>query len=173
MLAVPGLLPPLQRRNAGLGALPELERIVERLAGHDLVFAIGAPAFTYHVEGWGPHLPQGAQLVQITEDPQIAAWAPAGIARPDSTKAARGRARMPIDRLRRRMTNSLHTYEASCPERLRLIFVRTLANRKRNGPRRRNRRRRTPLLGSDVQLVHGGVAEHAGATARNASRSSP
>ncbi len=39
------------------------EKIVGLLAGHDLVFALGAPAFTYHVEGFGPHLPEGAPLV--------------------------------------------------------------------------------------------------------------
>lgn len=61
------------------GFLPAMrERIVERLAGHDLVFALGAPAFTYHVEGSGPHLPEGATLVQLTDDPQVAAWAPTG-----------------------------------------------------------------------------------------------
>src|SRR6185369_11064315 len=38
----------------------------------------GAPAFTYHVEGRGPHLPGGAALVQLTDDPQVAAWAPTG-----------------------------------------------------------------------------------------------
>lgn len=61
------------------GFLPAMrERIVERLGGHDLVFALGAPAFTYHVEGTGPHLPEGATLVQLTDDPQVAAWAPTG-----------------------------------------------------------------------------------------------
>ena len=61
------------------GFLPAMrERITERLAGHDLVFAIGAPAFTYHVEGQGPHLPAGAALIQLIDDPQIAAWAATG-----------------------------------------------------------------------------------------------
>ena len=61
------------------GFLPAMrDRIVERLAGHDLVFALGAPAFTYHVESKGAHLPDGARLVQLTEDPQVAAWAPTG-----------------------------------------------------------------------------------------------
>jgi benzoylformate decarboxylase len=61
------------------GFLPAMgDRIVERLAGHDLVFALGAPAFTYHVEREGPHLPPGASLVQLTEDPQVAAWTPTG-----------------------------------------------------------------------------------------------
>ena len=61
------------------GFLPAMrERIVERLAGHDLVFAIGAPAFTYHVEGHGPHVPSGATLYQLVEDPALAAWTPVG-----------------------------------------------------------------------------------------------
>jgi len=61
------------------GFLPPMrERIVERLAGHDVVFAVGAPAFTYHVEGHGPHMPEGAELVQLTDDPQVAARAPTG-----------------------------------------------------------------------------------------------
>jgi benzoylformate decarboxylase len=62
------------------GFLPAMrERIVQRLAGHDLVLAVGAAAFTYHVEGQGPHLPAGAALYQLTEDPQTAAWAPQGL----------------------------------------------------------------------------------------------
>ncbi|MEH3087465.1 MAG: benzoylformate decarboxylase [Xylophilus ampelinus] len=61
------------------GFLPAMrEKIVALLAGHDLVFALGAPAFTYHVEGFGPHLPEGAALAQLTDDPQTAAWAPVG-----------------------------------------------------------------------------------------------
>jgi benzoylformate decarboxylase len=61
------------------GFLPPMrERIVQLLAGHDLVFALGAPAFTYHVEGFGPHVPEGAKLVQLIDDPSAAAWAPEG-----------------------------------------------------------------------------------------------
>lgn len=61
------------------GFLPAMrEKIVAALSGHDLVFAIGAPAFTYHVEGEGPHVPAGAALVQLIEDPAIAAWTPVG-----------------------------------------------------------------------------------------------
>lgn len=60
------------------GYLPAMrERIVERLAGHDYILVIGAPAFIYHVEGQGPHLPAGASLGQLIDDPDIAAWAPA------------------------------------------------------------------------------------------------
>ena len=62
------------------GFLPAMrERIVDLLAGHDLIVALGAPAFTYHVEGQGPHLPAGARLVQLIDDPAIAAWAPEGL----------------------------------------------------------------------------------------------
>ena len=61
------------------GFLPPMrEKIVSLLAGHDLVFALGAAAFTYHIEGSGPHVPPNARLVQLTEDPNIAAWAPNG-----------------------------------------------------------------------------------------------
>lgn len=63
------------------GHLPPMrERIVEMLAGHDLVLAVGSPAFTYHVEGQGPFVPPGTQLAQIIEDPGIAAWTPQGLA---------------------------------------------------------------------------------------------
>ncbi len=63
------------------GHLPAIrERIVALLGGHDLVFALGAPAFTYHIEGSGPHLPDGAALVQLIDDPAIAAWTPQGLA---------------------------------------------------------------------------------------------
>jgi benzoylformate decarboxylase len=63
------------------GFLPPMrEKIVGLLEGQDLIFAIGAPAFTYHVEGAGPHIPVGAKLVQLIDDPNIAAWTPVGVA---------------------------------------------------------------------------------------------
>ena len=63
------------------GFLPAMrERIVAALAGSDLVLVLGAPAFTYHVEGHGPHLPAGAALCQITDDADTAARAPVGTA---------------------------------------------------------------------------------------------
>lgn len=69
------------------GFLPAMrERIVSLLAGSDLVFAIGAPAFTYHVEGFGPHVPPGAKLVQLTDDPNTASWTPEGNAAVGSIK---------------------------------------------------------------------------------------
>jgi len=61
------------------GFLPAMrERIVELLGGHDYIFAVGAPAFIYHVEGQGPHLPAGATLGQLIDDPTVAAWTPTG-----------------------------------------------------------------------------------------------
>lgn len=58
----------------------EREKIVGALGGHDGIFVIGAPAFTYHVEGSGPYLPPDAKLAQLIDDPAIASWAPAGTA---------------------------------------------------------------------------------------------
>lgn len=59
---------------------PDRVGLAARLAGADLVLVLGAPVFTYHVEGRGPHLPPGATLVQLTDDPAAAAWAAAGTA---------------------------------------------------------------------------------------------
>jgi benzoylformate decarboxylase len=62
------------------GFLPAMrERIVELLGDHDLILAVGAPAFAYHLEGAGAHIPSGATLCQLTEDPDTAAWTPVGI----------------------------------------------------------------------------------------------
>ncbi len=52
--------------------------IVAHLTGSDLILALGAPVFTYHVEGQGPHIPAGAQLVQLTDDPAAASWCAVG-----------------------------------------------------------------------------------------------
>jgi benzoylformate decarboxylase len=63
-------------------------QIVSTLAGHDLILVLGAPAFTYHVEGTGPHIPDGACLYQVTDNPELAAWAPVGTAIVSSVKPA-------------------------------------------------------------------------------------
>src|SRR5512138_1384329 len=61
------------------GFLPaDRSRIVTHLSGHDFLLVLGAPVFTYHVEGAGPHVPPGATLFQLTDDPSTAAWAPVG-----------------------------------------------------------------------------------------------
>jgi benzoylformate decarboxylase len=62
------------------GFLPAMrEEIVKLLGGHDLILGVGAPAFTYHVEGHGPHIPESAALCQIIDDPMTASWTPQGI----------------------------------------------------------------------------------------------
>ena len=59
-----------ERHPLFAGFLPPMrEQIVKRLAGHDLILALGAPVFTYHIEGFGPHVPPGAELVQMIDDP--------------------------------------------------------------------------------------------------------
>jgi benzoylformate decarboxylase len=63
------------------------EKIVASLAGHDLILVLGAPVFTYHVEGFGPHIPDGARLFQLVDDPSLAAWAPVGEAIVTNLKA--------------------------------------------------------------------------------------
>jgi benzoylformate decarboxylase len=62
--------------------------IVDALAPHDLILALGAPVFTYHVEGFGPHIPRGARLFQIIDDPAFAAAAPIGTSIVGSIKDA-------------------------------------------------------------------------------------
>ena len=56
------------------------EKIVADLEGADLVVVLGGPAFTYHAEGFGPHVPGGARLIQLTNDPNQASWIPGGTA---------------------------------------------------------------------------------------------
>ncbi len=56
------------------------EAIVRDLDGADCVLVLGAPAFTYHVEGQGPFVPAGAKLIQIGDDPAIASRVPEGLA---------------------------------------------------------------------------------------------
>jgi benzoylformate decarboxylase len=56
------------------------EKLVASLVGHDLILVLGAPVFTYHVEGFGPHIPEGARLFQLVNEPAVAAWAPVGAA---------------------------------------------------------------------------------------------
>ena len=61
------------------GFLPAMrEKIVALLDGHDMLLALGAPVFTYHVEGAGPHVPEGASVFQIIDDPDTASWTPVG-----------------------------------------------------------------------------------------------
>ncbi len=68
-----------ERHRLFQGFLPAMrESIVKALAPHDFILVLGAPAFSYHVEGAGPHVPPGARLWQVVDDPQVAAWTPVG-----------------------------------------------------------------------------------------------
>jgi benzoylformate decarboxylase len=70
-----------ERHPLFAGFLPPMrEQIVKLLDGHDLVIAFGAPVFTYHIVGFGPHIPPGSELVQMVDDPDLAAWTPIGTA---------------------------------------------------------------------------------------------
>lgn len=71
------------------GFLPAArEPIVRLLTGHDFVLVIGAPAFSYHVEGTGPCVPPGTTLAQLTDDPSQAAWMPVGVSVLGSVRSA-------------------------------------------------------------------------------------
>ena len=101
-----------ERHPLFAGFLPPMrEQIVKALDGHDVICAFGAPVFTYHIEGFGPHVPHGSALFQMVDDPDLAAWTPLGTAvvcslqlglqalldasRPASRPAPRGRSAPP------------------------------------------------------------------------------
>ncbi len=61
------------------GFLPPVrDQLARRLEGHDVIVAIGAPIFTYHVHTEGPYLPEDARLFHLDCDPAQTAWAPVG-----------------------------------------------------------------------------------------------
>jgi benzoylformate decarboxylase len=61
------------------GALPRIRSgVVEKLAEHDVVIALGAPVFNYHIHAEGPYLPEGTTLFQLADDPSLLSWAPVG-----------------------------------------------------------------------------------------------
>ncbi len=64
------------------------EQIVAALTGHDLIVVFGAPAFVYHAEGFGPHVPEGAELFLLTDNPESASWLPTGTAIITNLKSA-------------------------------------------------------------------------------------
>jgi benzoylformate decarboxylase len=62
------------------GFLPaDRQKIVASLAGYDCIVVLGAPVFTYHVAGFGPHAPAGARLFQLHDDPSSTAAAAVGV----------------------------------------------------------------------------------------------
>jgi benzoylformate decarboxylase len=62
-------------------------KIVAALEPYDLVLVLGAPVFTYHVEGAGPFVQPGTTLIQLVDDPSMAAWSPLGMSVVTSLKA--------------------------------------------------------------------------------------
>ncbi len=61
------------------GLLPaSIKGISAALSGHDLILVVGAPVFRYHQYEPGAYLPEGAELIAVTSDPQEAARAPVG-----------------------------------------------------------------------------------------------
>ncbi|MCP3463461.1 benzoylformate decarboxylase [Bradyrhizobium sp. CCGUVB23] len=53
-------------------------QLSDALRAHDLVVVIGAPVFTFHVEGHASIFDGGTQIFQITDDPDAAAVTPVG-----------------------------------------------------------------------------------------------
>ena len=63
------------------GFLPAAPQAVsDRLMAHDLVLVVGAPVFTFHIEGDAPLFRSGIPIFQLTMDGEAAASAPAGTA---------------------------------------------------------------------------------------------
>ena len=59
---------------------PAIGPVAQTLEGHDLIVTVGTSVFPYYPHIPGPLLPEGAQLVAITSDPDEAARAPMGYA---------------------------------------------------------------------------------------------
>ncbi len=57
---------------------PAIGPVAETLKGNDLVLVVGSSVFPYYPYIPGPLLPEGAELVAITSDPDEAARAPMG-----------------------------------------------------------------------------------------------
>jgi benzoylformate decarboxylase len=57
---------------------PAIAPLSQTLEGHDLILVVGASVFSYYPYIPGPLLPEGAELVSITSDPDEAARAPMG-----------------------------------------------------------------------------------------------
>jgi benzoylformate decarboxylase len=57
---------------------PAVGPLSEALAGHDLILVVGTQVFAYYPNLPGPLLPEGAELVAVTSDPDEAVRAPMG-----------------------------------------------------------------------------------------------
>jgi benzoylformate decarboxylase len=61
------------------GFLPAWRDTLRKLLSpYDAILVAGAPVFTWHVEGRGPHWPEGVPLMALSDDPQHLAALPGG-----------------------------------------------------------------------------------------------
>ena len=65
-------------RSSPASCPPGATRSRDLLDPHDAILVVGAPVFTYHVEGSGPHWPEHAKLMALSDDPQHLAAMPGG-----------------------------------------------------------------------------------------------
>ena len=65
-------------RNSQVSCMPRPGQLSDALREHDLVVVIGAPVFTFHVEGHASIFDGATSIFQITDDPTAAAITPAG-----------------------------------------------------------------------------------------------
>ena len=65
-------------RNSPASCTPRRHSFRTRLRDHDLVVVIGAPVFTFHVEGHASIFDGATTIFQITDDPTAAAVTPVG-----------------------------------------------------------------------------------------------
>jgi len=85
-LRAPVFLPPIADRISFPQGHPQFQGVLpmaigplsKRLRGFDLVIVVGAPVFRYYPYVAGDYLPEGTELLQITNDPNDAAAAAAG-----------------------------------------------------------------------------------------------
>jgi acyl-CoA reductase-like NAD-dependent aldehyde dehydrogenase/thiamine pyrophosphate-dependent acetolactate synthase large subunit-like protein len=71
------------------GFLPAVQPgLANCLKGADVVLVLGAPVFTYHFPGTDEHVPDGADLCLITDDPRQTAGAAVGSAMLSNTRLA-------------------------------------------------------------------------------------
>ena len=69
-----------ERHPLFAGFLPAAhDGIRAALEGHDVVVVLGSPVFPFHTEGTVDAVPEGTDLVQLTEDPDQAAFTPVGL----------------------------------------------------------------------------------------------
>jgi benzoylformate decarboxylase len=99
-----------ERHPLFAGFLPARQPQLRDLLGDaDFVLVLGAPAFTYHFPGTGGHVPEGAELCLITDDPEQIAGAVAGTAvRSNLRVAAEGLAKRTRARDRRSAEPARH-----------------------------------------------------------------